>query len=114
MERPNLIEERQRKRREALELANKVRTAQAELKRRLVRGEVNPVVLLQGQDEMWSRFAYELKVGVLLRSIPTFGKTVVRDILAECGLFHEDRLKNQDTQKIARLVYLVELCLGRE
>lgn len=101
-------------RREALELANMVRTAQAELKRRLRQGRVNPVVLLQGHDEMWSRFAMELKIGPLLRSIPGFGREHVREILAECGMFPDDRLKNQSPEKIARLVYLIELCLERE
>lgn len=111
---PNLVERRTAKRREALLLANQVRTAQAELKRRLRDGRVNPVVLLRGQDEMWSRFAFELKVGVLLKSIPTFGRNTVTELLQEAGLLHEDRLKNHSPETIARLVYLVELCLGRE
>lgn len=109
-----LPERRRRQRQEALDIANQTRTLQAELKKRLRDGRVNPVVLLEGHDRVWSKFALELKVGVLLRSIPTFGQDTVREILHEVGLFTDDKLKHQSNAVRKRLTYLVGLVLARE
>jgi len=102
------------KRVENLKWANKVRIAQAEMKRRLREGRIDPVLMLEGYDKTWSRFAREVKIGVLLNAIPRLGNSTVREILAECQMYPEDRLKEVEEWQRDRCIHLVKILLTRE
>lgn len=111
---PDILARHREKRLDNLAWANKVRVAQAEMKRRLRDGRIKPLPMLEGHDETWSRFAREVKVGVMLNAIPRLGQSTVKEILYECDLDHDDRLKNATEEQVARLIGLVTLILNRE
>lgn len=98
----------------ALETANKVRSAGATLKKRMRRGELDPVAILRGQDDVWGRFADEVKLEPLLRSIPRFGRRTVHNIIVEVEVYPTTRLKNLPPHTRNRLADLVASIQGRE
>lgn len=104
------LQQRQR----ALEAANKVRSAQAAIKKRLHSGELDPVSLIRGQDDVWGRAAGDLKLEPLLRSIPRFGRRTTHGILTECGLYPNNRLRELDATARAELAGMVAVILHRE
>lgn len=111
---PDILARHREKRMQNLEWANKVRVAQAEMKRRLRDGRIQPLRMLEGHDETWSRFAREVKVGVMLNAIPRLGTSTVKEILYECDLDHDDRLKHATEEQTERLIGLVRMLLNRE
>jgi len=102
------------KRVENLKWANKVRVAQGEMRRRLRAGRIDPVLLLEGHDKTWSRFAREVKIEGLLMAIPGLGLSTVREILTECQMFPEDRLNKVQAWQRDRCIHLVSILLTRE
>ena len=108
------LDRRQQQREAALLTANQVRIAQAELKRRIKDGRVDPLRALEGKDEMWSDFVTHLKLGVFLRFIPRFGRETVEEILRDVGLYSNSRLRDQPAEVRARVLFLVRMLLERE
>jgi hypothetical protein len=103
-----------RQRIEALEVANAVRAAQAQLKQAIKHGELDPVLIVLGQDDVWGRFAEELKLEPLLRSVPRFGRRTVHSILTECGLYPNSRLKQLSPETRQLLAHTVAAVQRRE
>jgi hypothetical protein len=73
----------------ALAAAARTRTARAELKARLKKGEITPNELLTSNDPI----AGGLPVGQLLQSLPGIGKSKAEGMLAELDIDSKKRLR---------------------
>lgn len=107
-------EERNQQRRDALKVANSVRSAKALLKRRLQAGELDPVPIIRGeQDDAWARFGEDLRLGVFLRAIRGIGSRSADSIMREAGVYSDDRLRTCTNEQREALSQLVMVMMGR-
>jgi DNA uptake protein ComE-like DNA-binding protein len=83
---PNLSPEEKKK---ALEKAQVMRKARAELRQQLKKGKVQFAEVLKGEDPVVQR----MKVSYLLKSLPRVGKVKAEKIMEEVGIDESRRVQ---------------------
>jgi len=83
---PNLTPEEKRK---ALEKAQCMRKARAELRQKLKKGEINLAEVIDSDDPVVQR----MKVSYLLKSLPRIGKVKAEKIMEEVGIDKSRRVQ---------------------